>query len=123
MRGLFTVAALIAMAGCSSQESQAPKVAEGGERISCAVGGAKDFSETCAVDRVEADGKLTLVVRHPDGAFRRFAVVSDGRGLVVADGAEAAKTAIEGDQLAVSVAGDRYRFPAKIKPTTTNATP
>ena len=76
-----------------------------------------------AVDRADADGKLTLVVRHPDGAFRRFAVVTDGRGIIVADGAEQAKTTIEGDKLAVSVAGDRYLFPAKIKSTATDAKP
>lgn len=115
MRALFPIAVVAGLAGCSSGKSEAPAVAQGGERISCAVAGAKEFSDTCAVDRVNTDGKLTLVVRHPDGAFRRFAVVTDGRGLVVADGAEQAKTAVDGDKLAVSVGGDRYLFPAKVK--------
>lgn len=118
------VAALALLGGCTSQGGdETPKVAEGGERIACALAGAREFSETCAVDRAEVDGTLTLIVRHPDGAFRRFAVVRDGRGLVVADGSEQAKTAIEGDKLAVSVSDDRYLFPAKIKSKTTDAKP
>ena len=123
MRTVLATAAFALLAGCSSGKSDAPAVAQGGEHISCAVSGAKSFSDTCAVDRIDADGKLTLVVRHPDGAFRRFAVVTDGRGLVVADGAEQARTKIEGDQLAVSVAGDRYLFPAKVKSTVADAKP
>lgn len=123
MRALFTFAIVAGLAACSSGKSETPAVAQGGERIACAVGGAKDFSDSCAVDRVNTDGKLTLVVRHPDGAFRRFAVVTDGRGLVVADGAEQAKTAVDGDKLAVSVGSDRYLFPAKVKSAVADAKP
>lgn len=123
MRALFTIAAAAALAGCSSGKSETPALAKGGERISCAIDGAKVFSETCAVDQVKVDGKLTLVVRHPDGAFRRFAVVTDGRGLVAADGADQAKTAIQGDKLAVSIGSDRYVFPAKVKSTVADAKP
>ncbi|VWX51998.1 hypothetical protein [Novosphingobium sp. 9U] len=123
MRGA-AVLALVLLAGCSSQQAdETPKVAEGGERIACALAGAREFSESCAVDRAEVDNTLTLIVRHPDGAFRRFAVVRDGRGLVVADGSEQARTAIEGDKLAVSVADDRYLFPAKIKSKRADAKP
>lgn len=110
-----SVAVFALLAGCSKNEGEAPAVAEGSEHIACALAGAAEFSDKCAVDRSQADGKLTLIVRHPDGAFRRFAVVTDGRGLVVADGAEQAVTKVEGDKLAVSVAKDRYLFPAKVK--------
>src|SRR5690606_27629633 len=96
--------ASVLLAGCSSEPDKAPLAAEGSEHIACALAGAKEFSDSCAVDRSESDGKLTLIVRHPDGAFRRFAVVTDGRGLVVADGAEQALTALQGDKLAVTVA-------------------
>ncbi len=106
---------LAALSACSSQTDKAPTVAEGSEQIPCALDGAAAFSASCAVDRSQVDGKLTLIVRHPDGAFRRFAVVTDGRGLVVADGAEQAVNAIAGDKLSVTVADDRYLFPAKIK--------
>jgi hypothetical protein len=97
--------------------------AEGSERIACAVDGAGDLSETCAVDRMQSGNQLSLIVRHPNGAFRRFAVMTDGRGLVVADGAEQAKTAIEGDKLAVAVGKDRYLFPATMKSPPADARP
>lgn len=113
--GLVVLAASAVFAGCSSDPAEAPQVAEGEERIACALGGAQEFTEACAVDRSRAEDKLTLVVRHPNGAFRRFEVVTDGRGLVVADGAEEALTRIEGDKLAVTVAEDRYMFPATLK--------
>lgn len=113
------------LAGCSSEPDKASlPPAEGAEHIACALAGADTFTEACAVDRSEVDGKLTLIVRHPDGAFRRFAVVTDGRGLVVADGAEQAETSLQGDKLAVTVAQDRYVFPASTKkasPATTDA--
>ena len=108
-------APLAALAGCSSQPDTAAQVAEGGEHIPCALDGATEFASSCAVDRAQVDGKLTLIVRHPDGAFRRFAVVTDGRGLAVADGAEQAVNTMQGDKLAVTVADDRYLFPAKTK--------
>jgi hypothetical protein len=120
------LAVLALLAGCSSQ-SDTPDKAEvkeaGSERIACALDGASEFTESCAVDRMEVDGKLVLVARHPDGAFRRFAVVTDGRGLVLADGAEQAVNALQGDKLAVTVGQDRYLFPAKMKSAPADARP
>jgi hypothetical protein len=106
--------ALALLAACSSQ-SAPPPVAEGKEHIACALDSATAFANACAVDRSQADGKLTLVVRHPDGGFRRFTVVGDGRGLVVADGSEAAETTVKDGKLAVTVGDDRYVFPATVK--------
>jgi hypothetical protein len=123
MRALVPLVAIAVLAGCSAGKSETPAVAQGGERIGCALAGAQQFTDTCAVDRMQTDGRLSLIVRHPDGAFRRFAVVGDGRGLVVADGAEQAKTAIQDDKLAVTVGADRYLFPAKIKSPAPDAKP
>lgn len=117
------LALLPLLAACSRQSEEGAAPGDGGERIACALAGARDLTPTCAVDRSEVDGTLTLIVRHPDGAFRRFAVVTDGRGLVVADGAEQAVTRVEGDKLAVSVSDDRYLFPARIKATKPDAKP
>lgn len=98
-------------------------MAEGDEHIPCAVSGSGKLEPICAVERhVDANG-LTLLVRHPDGGFRRFAVVSDGRGLEVADGAQVAVTRLEGDRLDVSVGADRYLFPATRKSHAPQAAP
>ena len=105
----------VVLAACSEEKPLVPPTAEGAEHISCAVGGASELSRTCAIERAEENGALLLVVRHPDGAFRRFQVLTDGRGIAVADGAEEAVTSLADGALDVVVGADRYVFPAKVK--------
>ncbi|KHS48295.1 hypothetical protein [Novosphingobium subterraneum] len=99
------------LAACSKAED-APK----GRVIDCAVGGSAKFLPECFVEDSRVGGKRFLTVRHKAGGFRRFEMVNDGRGVVSADGADEA-TAQWSSQgvLEVSVAGDRYRFPARMK--------
>ena len=78
----------------------------------CAVDGQRELAPVC--DRELVDGLLTL--RHPSGGFRRLEVVTDGRGVISADGAEPAKVATVGTSLIeVSVGDDRYRLPAVVQ--------
>ncbi|PZQ56213.1 MAG: hypothetical protein DI555_06215 [Novosphingobium pentaromativorans] len=105
----------LALAACSAGD-KAPEQAEGGERIACAVAGSAELKPVCAVERAEEQGRLVLVVHHPDGGFRRFAVMTDGSGLAVADGAQVAVTRLDGDRLDVSLGADRYLFPATRTP-------
>jgi hypothetical protein len=107
-----TAAAGLLAACSSSADDKPPATASGDEHIACALDGAQKFSNCCAVERVQQDGKLYLVVQRPDGGFRRFEVLNDGRGLAVADGSQQAKTRLAGDTLEVTVGADRYRFPA-----------
>ena len=90
-------------------------MAAGDEHIACAVGGAAELAEVCSVERAEKDGKLTLVIHHPDGAFRRFDVMTDGTGLRVSDGAEEAQSKLADGKLDVTVGADRYLFPVTAK--------
>ncbi|WP_395333879.1 hypothetical protein WBP06_08790 [Novosphingobium sp. BL-8H] len=113
---------VLALGACSSHH-EAPKVAEGDEHISCAIGGSAELKPVCAVERYRGAEGLILLVRHPDGGFRRFTVVGDGRGLVVADGAQVAVTRLEGDRLDLSVGADRYVFPATRKSHAPQAAP
>jgi len=125
MRRTGFVLALLALSGCSSADegeaaaSEAETLAEappGADTIECAVAGGQWFLPECTVERTEIDGATMLVVRHKDGGFRRFEIVSDGRGLIVADGSVEAQTEVyEGNRLDVSVGSDRYRFPATIR--------
>ncbi|EIZ80407.1 hypothetical protein WSK_0965 [Novosphingobium sp. Rr 2-17] len=104
----------LAIAACSSSKEPPPVVPQ--DHIECAVGGAADLRKVCVVERIESGGQATLIVRHPDGAFRRFDLTTDGTGLVVADGSQPAVTRLDGDTLDVMVGADRYRFPATITP-------
>ncbi len=108
-------AALLAvtLAACEPAPGGPPRVDQGDDTIACALGGTGQFSSACRVERSLAGGTLFLIVRHPDGAFRRFEVLKDGRGLAVADGAEPAALSKVGKELEVAVGLDRYRFPAR----------
>ena len=91
---------LLALAGCSDVQKQAD---EGAVTIDCAVGPGAEMGADCMVERA-GDG---LVIRHPDGGFRRLNVID----LRAADGSDPAQVASDGTMVEVRVAGDRYRWP------------
>ncbi len=102
---------LLACAGCSAGAEQ-PQAAAGAQRIECALGTGAEFAADCLVESSDVENARIVTVRHPDGGFRRFEQVADGRGLVIIDGADEATLNFAGDVLEVTVATDRYRFPA-----------
>jgi len=111
---------LLLLAACQAREeseqgAQASAQPANDNAIECALDGASEFKRACEVEKGEVDGAKVLTVRHPDGGFRRFDVLTDGHGLAVADGADEAKLTVEGDILAVTVDNDRYRFPVTLK--------
>jgi hypothetical protein len=85
-------------------------------RIECAVDGAAAFARSCILEQAQGPDGLTLTVRAPSGSFRRLLVVKDGRGVIAADGADAAQvTPVAGNRIEVAIAGDRYRLPATVR--------
>ena len=96
-------------------EAQAQADAAEDGRILCAQGGAT-LKRDCTLEQTQGQGGLLLTVRHPDGAFHRLQVTTDGRGVIAADGAEVAKVTVIGtDGIEVALGGDRYRLPATIR--------
>lgn len=84
-------------------------------RIDCRFAGADQFERSCTFEREGADGTV-LVIRKPDGGFRRLRIVEDGRGVIAADGAERAEVTILADnRIEVAIGGDRFRLPATIR--------
>ena len=124
---LLTVAALLSLplSACGRGQPSSEQVAAkqrtestGDSRIACAQGDAA-FASTCTIEPSQGKDGLVLTIRHPDGAFRRLLVTQDGRGVIAADGAEAAKVAITGtDGIEVALGGNRYRLPATVKDVT-----
>ena len=109
--GLCLLPLLAACGGDRTAAEQEAATAQGDDTPVCSIGGAQDWSPDCTLER---DGDV-LTIRHPDGGFRRFRVLADGRGLKEADGAEAVQLRIVGDHmLEASVGDDRYRLPVKI---------
>lgn len=88
----------------------------GGATVPCALAGATEFKSDCTVERSAIADGIVLTLHHPDGGFRRLQVATDGRGVVTADGADAASVKVVGaDAIEVAVGEDRYRLPATVK--------
>jgi len=79
--------------------------------IDCSLNGAGGYGRDCSMERVEQDGSSFVIVRHPDGAFRRFELGVPGLGLVTADGAQQAEVINRGGYVEVRVGSDRYHLP------------
>lgn len=109
------VMSALLLVACSGEKEPGP-VALAQEHIDCAVGGVPALTPSCSVERIEKDGRLTLVVHHQDGGSRRFEVKADGTGVTTMDSAMPPKVRLMGDRLDVSVGADRYIFPATVKP-------
>ena len=99
------------LAACSQGDAEATASADADRLIECALYGAASFERECTVERSRDGDKSILVVRHPDGAFRRFEVLDDGRRLETADGAHRAATLPREGGMEVTVGLDRYRLP------------
>lgn len=110
MRGL-TSAGVMLLAACSQGEA-GPRGSKA-EAVYCALGGSLQFQDNCTIERSTVDGAQVIVVRHPDGAFRRLEVSKDGQNLTAADGAEQSQSALKGDRFEVILGDSRYVIPAK----------
>ena len=110
------LALVFVLAGCSS--GSAPQQAAGAEHLACALAGAQQFTPDCAVERLAKaqDGDDVVIVRHPDGGFRRFVLIDGGTRIATADGMAEVQAVIAGPDLEVTVDQDRYRFPSAPKP-------
>ncbi len=116
---ILPLAALLALlAGChraAPSDRFAAADAEA-DRIPCAIGGATAFTPVCTIERIDGAEGLELMLRNPDGGFRRLLVTKDGRGVVAADGALPARVNVVGaGSIEVTVGTDRYRLPATVK--------
>ncbi len=107
----FAALLILTLSACSPGGEDAPEAPQ--ERIACAVGGAAEFTEDCALERSTLEGAQVLIVRHPDGGFRRLEVSQDGQTLLAADGAEVTQSARKGDRWEVILGEHRYVIPVK----------
>lgn len=122
---ILTAALSLALSACGG-DTDADLLAAEGEtaeeaalqgKIECALAGSAEFNRNCTTERVSgAEGQM-LVVRHPDGGFRRFKILTDGRGLSPADGFDAdfKITVMANGMIEVKSVDDVYRLPAAIK--------
>lgn len=119
LAALAGVAALSACSGGDSladAEREAAGDAAAAGKIECALAGSGDFRRACTTETLAGEKGRMLVVRHPDGGFRRFDILTDGRGLAPADGFDETTIKILSDgMIEVRSGDDAYRLPADIK--------
>ncbi|MFM5923308.1 MAG: hypothetical protein ACKOPG_03870 [Novosphingobium sp.] len=111
MRLAAALLGCVCLSACS--QGGAEQAEAKGEPVFCALGGSQDFKDQCRIERAVVDGAQVIVVRHPDGAFRRLEVSKDGKNLLAADGADQSQSALKGDRYEVILGPDRYVIPAK----------
>lgn len=87
--------------------------ASDGTAIECRLGDAAVFGRTCTLERRETDRGLEMIVRRPDGGFRRL--IGTGASIEAADGAEQpAVTRLADGRLEIEIGGDVYRVPPRV---------
>jgi len=97
-------------------ESEADEAAALDGKVECALAGSEAFERTCTTEQIAGSNGTILVIRHPDGGFRRFDILTDGRGLAPADGFDETRISLLSDgMIEVSSGDDKYRLPAQIK--------
>ncbi|MBN8846256.1 MAG: hypothetical protein J0H88_23715 [Sphingomonadales bacterium] len=115
------IGAVLLVSGCggpdngklAEAEARGSKEAADDGRIECALEGAKAFDRTCTVQEMSGADGTVLIVGKQDVGYRRLQITTDGRGVVSADGSEAAKVTIVGENIIeVAIGRDRYRLPA-----------
>jgi hypothetical protein len=106
----------LAPSACGGGDAEDMPKAAKGDRVECALAGNTAFYRNCRTERVSGPEGQLLVMRHPDGGFRRFKILTDGRGLVPADGFDPDfKLSVMGDgMIEVRSVDDIYRLPAAI---------
>lgn len=121
---IFSASSLLLIAGCGAPVPAGPPLAntaaavdtaDGSPAVACAPAGTPALEPVCALERTTGEQGLILTLRNPDGGFHRLRVTRDGRGVVAADGAQAAVVSIvDKSAIEVVIGGDRYRLPATI---------
>lgn len=105
------------LAGCGQADSAGQSAAQADDnRIECRIANSPQFDRFCTIEYADSEAGRILVVRKPDGGFRRLLVARDGRGVVAADGAEPARvTIIADDRIEVAIGDDTFRLPATVR--------
>jgi hypothetical protein len=122
-------AAVFVLSACGDKtsleevENSAAKDAALEGKIECALAGKLEFARVCTAERVTGPEGQMVVLRNPDGGFRRFTILGGGKGLEPADGFDDsfAIKLIGQDMIEVKSGDDIYRLPAAIKPSAPDA--
>ena len=112
MRIYSALVPLVFLTACSDEPGAMTFAEE--DSVACALSGADGFDTRCGIERIAGEGGPELILRHPDGGFRRFTVDRQAGAIVAADGAQVAKAQLDPQTLELAVGEDRYRLPTDL---------
>ncbi len=116
---VFSILYLPLLASCGDDEADIAAAQEEaliGNKIECALNGADVFSASCATQRLTSENGTILMIRHADGGFKRFNILTDGRGLETAEGYDDSHIEIiDKDYIILTSGNDKYRLKAQFK--------
>ena len=106
---LLPLLAILALAACGRAADPEAAAADS-TKIECRLNSAAAFERVCTMEGREGDRGFEMIVRRPDGGFRRLR--HTGASVEAADGAEPARvTRLPNQWLEVEIGGDAYRVP------------
>lgn len=114
---------LAALVSCGGEDARTPEQVEKDTadaavrdgKMECALAGSATFERVCTTEQISTKDGAMLVIRHPDGGFRRFNILTDGSGLAPADGFDETRIRILDDSsIELSSGDDKYRLPAQV---------
>ncbi len=106
------------------EAAKSDEMVPSGDTIPCALNGATEMQNVCKHSVIGGGEAAQLLLEGPEGDFRRFTILTDGRGLEPSDGAEPATIKLlDGGKIEVSVGDDIFVLPAKVKPSVADALP
>jgi len=117
--GALGIAATAMLAACSagSQGGERATTSDAPtEKVACALNGSKDYRSECTVERSKEGGKMLLLLRHPNGGFRRLEEIEPLKRYAALDGADQPEVTPNGADSEVSVGDDHYLFVAPPQP-------
>ena len=110
--------------GPTADSAQADNNVATADTIPCALNGATEMQTICKHSVIGSGDAAQLLLEGPEGDFRRFTILTDGRGLEPSDGAEPATIKLlDGGKIEVAVGDDIFVLPAKVKPSVAEALP
>lgn len=117
MRAFLPMGALALLFACDRppDENALPPQGEVTE-VPCSLDGQVGFKQRCTTEKTSGAGGTILTIRAPDGGFRRFRVLPDGRGLEAADGFDQTEIRLlSNNRIEVTAGDDRYILPAQLR--------
>ncbi len=99
-------------AGAAAEaDSEAPASSAAPVAVSCALKGAQEYRDRCTIERLASDGRSYIVLRHPDGGFRRLEELEAGKRYKALDGADEVVVDANGADMELTIGEDHYLFP------------